>query len=301
MGGQGTPYVGNMMNSHQKHHQELHESDYGDDASDGMSDSQVSDHSLYDPAKYKGATVKQEKANREAMDRHLTEMEIRASEAIQDRRQWEEHIDRCHKQERQDLDRKKTLCQENSDFILQQMEWNRTKRSHDRKNYIASASAHEFPAFTEPDDAGLRALMKQRQRQMRDELDLQVRTNNALKTIERNKERELEYAQLVANKNEVITQERKEAAAKEFEKSLLTDSWSREVRIRNIWRAIDNHTVAPQKEGANPLEMGAGGFAGNDTASECSSSRGSFSKGKSMPKLGASMSLAEQKKRMAKK
>lgn len=44
--------------------------------------SQVSDNSIYDPAKYKGPTVKQEKAHREAMDRYLTEMEIRASEAI---------------------------------------------------------------------------------------------------------------------------------------------------------------------------------------------------------------------------
>lgn len=37
---------------------------------------------MYDPAKYKGPTVKQEKAHREAMDRYLTEMELRASEAI---------------------------------------------------------------------------------------------------------------------------------------------------------------------------------------------------------------------------
>ncbi len=55
------------------------EADYGYAESDL---SQVSEHSLYDPAKYKGPTVKQEKAHREAMDRYLTEMEIRASEAI---------------------------------------------------------------------------------------------------------------------------------------------------------------------------------------------------------------------------
>lgn len=53
------------------------EADYGEDDL-----SQASEHSLYDPAKYKGPTVKQEKAHREAMDRYLTEMEIRASEAI---------------------------------------------------------------------------------------------------------------------------------------------------------------------------------------------------------------------------
>ena len=79
---------------------------------------------------------------------------------------------------------------------------------------------------------------------MRDELDLQVRTNAALKTMDRNKERELEYSQMVANVNELITQERNESNAKTFEKKLLTDSWSRDVRMKNIFKAIDNHTQA---------------------------------------------------------
>ena len=57
------------------------------------------------------------------MDRYLTEMEIRASEAISDKRQWEEHLERCLRQERDDIDRKKSLCKENSSFIQKQMDW----------------------------------------------------------------------------------------------------------------------------------------------------------------------------------
>eukprot|EP00392_Amoebophrya_sp_AT5.2_P010445 g10505.t1 len=94
------------------------EADYGEDDL-----SQASEASLYDPAKYKGPTVKQEKAHREAMDRYLTEMEIRASEAIADRRQWEEHLDRCLKQERDDMDRKRALAAENQDFIYGPTSW----------------------------------------------------------------------------------------------------------------------------------------------------------------------------------
>lgn len=41
-----------------------------------------------------------------------------------------------------------------------------------------------------------------------------------------------------------VTQERNENRAKEFEKGLLNDSWNREVRMKNIWRAIENHTNA---------------------------------------------------------
>ena len=84
-----------------------------------------------------------EQAQREAMDRYLTEMEIRASEAIADRRQWEEHLERCLQQEREDIERKRQLATENSDFIKQQMDWNRTKRKHERKTFVRGASARK--------------------------------------------------------------------------------------------------------------------------------------------------------------
>ena len=51
---------------------------------------------------------------------------------------------------------------------------------------------------------------------MRANVDLQIRTNNALKTIERNKERELEYSQMVANQNELAMGEKRDREAKEF-------------------------------------------------------------------------------------
>jgi hypothetical protein len=63
------------------------------------------DERVKDPAKFTGPSMKQEAAYREAMDRYLTEMEIRASEAIADRRQWEEHLDHCLNQERGDQQR----------------------------------------------------------------------------------------------------------------------------------------------------------------------------------------------------
>lgn len=41
----------------------------------------------------------------------------------QDRRQWEEHLDRCLKQERDDMDRKRALAAENQDFIYGPTSW----------------------------------------------------------------------------------------------------------------------------------------------------------------------------------
>ena len=42
-----------------------------------------------------------------------------------------------------------------------------------------NASSHEFPQFEEPNDAEMQRIMKQRQKQMREDLEMQIRTNNA--------------------------------------------------------------------------------------------------------------------------
>ena len=44
------------------------------------------------------------------------------------------------------------------------MDWNETKRHHDRNNFIESASSHEFPQFTEPADAELRRVLIRRRK-----------------------------------------------------------------------------------------------------------------------------------------
>lgn len=243
---------------------------------------------IHDPAKYKGPNPKQEQAFREAMDRYLTEMEVRASEAIVDKQQWEEHLERCLRQERNDIDRKRALATENQAFIQKQIDWNKTKKRYDKHEFIEAASAHEFPTFTEPADAEMRRVLKNRQMQMRTDLDLQVRTNEALKTIERNRERELEYSQMVANHNEMVNQTKKEVQEKKFERDTLTNSWAREVRMKNISKAIENHTAAGNPHASsNASAM----FDFDDTQSVAGPSRSGFVGGSSAGGAASSLLL----------
>merc|ERR1712118_484083 len=66
-------------------------------------------------------------------------------------------------------------------------------------------------------EAQLQEAMDQ-QAKFRNDLDFQVRTNNALREMSRQKERELENSQLDANRSEV--------------------------KMKGIWKAIENHTNA---------------------------------------------------------
>lgn len=240
--------------------------------------------------------VKQEQAYKEAMDRHITEMEIRASEAIQERKQWEAHIGRCLQQERQDIEKRRALCKENSDFLQQQMHWNEQKRCEARKTFVEGASAHDFPNFSEPPEADLKKVINTNQSKVRTELDQQVRTNNTLKNMARRKERELERSQLEANREEMQMLRGVELAKRHHEKEALSTAWNREIRMKNIWRAIENHQNATSQESqilfGEENNAGSRGGSGPPSRLMTGSSR--------RTPLGASMNLAQQKERLQK-
>merc|ERR1719183_158746 len=187
---------------------------------------------------------KQHFAYKEALERHITEMEIRASEAVKERQQWENHIARCLQQERQDFEKKRALNQENQEYLTAQMRWNEEARHDQRRHMVEVASSHDFPHFSEPPEAQLQLAMKDQQSKFRNELDFQVRTNNALREMSRVKERELENSQLEANREELRHMREAERARKDADKAALTTSWDQEVRMKGIWKAIENHTNA---------------------------------------------------------
>jgi hypothetical protein len=160
----------------------------------------------------------QEAAYREALNRHLSEMEVRAGEAIRGRQEWESHVSNCLAQEASEFRKRKELQSHNADFISQQILWNEQKRSEERKRAVIGASAHAFPTFSEPPESELSSLVKRNKERMRYDLDLQVRTNNALRDLAKEKERALEDAQMRANLIEMQQMREHQHARKEAEK-----------------------------------------------------------------------------------
>merc|ERR1712093_627875 len=133
------------------------------------------------------------------------------------------------------------------------------------------------------------------QGKVRTELDQQVRTNNTLKNMARRKERELEQSQLDANREEMQMLRGVELAKRHHEKEALSTAWNREIRMKNIWRAIDNHQNATSQESQI--------LFGEQQAGEASSgppSRLMTGSSRRTP-LGASTNLAQARERLAKK
>merc|ERR1719424_351664 len=184
---------------------------------------------------------KREVAYKEAMDRHISEMESRASEAVQEKDAFHQHVNDCLSQERDEMQVKRSRAEQNQYFLRQQVQWREKQKKEQRKDDIVSASAHDFPKFTEPAEAEMKDFTNGQQSRMRADLDEQVRTNNTLRNLQKRRERALEVDQLQANRMEMGMLREAERAKKSYDKEALATAWNSEIRMKNIWKAIESH------------------------------------------------------------
>jgi hypothetical protein len=243
------------------------------------------------------AAAKEEVAYREAMDRHIGEMEQRAAMAVFEKQEWEGHIKNCLLQEKDDIKRRRDLCEANSQFIKQQMDWNASKRQEGRKTFIENASAHDFPVFTEPPDNELQEQMKNQQNRLRSDLDTQVRTNNTLRNLARQRERELEHNQLEANRQEMAMLRSLDKSKKEHQKEVLNMAWNRDIRMRNIWKAIDGHGNSASNGGVDLARISTGADVMKMDGSQPPATPMSLagSRSGSLPNLGRAMTGSQRR------
>ena len=195
--------------------------------------------------------ARQELAYREALNRHLNLLEYRAGEAIKGRQDWESQISTSLEKEAVAFRNRRKLSGEVAKFVSQQILWNEAKRSEERHCTIAAASSHDFPSFSEPPESVLTFKQKQQQAMMREALDSQVKMNSALRDLAKEKEKQLEDAQSKANLKELKSLKMSEEKRREDEKRQLAESWNREVKIKHIWKAIEDHASVPV--GKSPL------------------------------------------------
>eukprot|EP00929_Paragymnodinium_shiwhaense_P015276 TRINITY_DN123346_c0_g1_i1.p1 TRINITY_DN123346_c0_g1~~TRINITY_DN123346_c0_g1_i1.p1 ORF type:complete len:536 (+),score=159.60 TRINITY_DN123346_c0_g1_i1:174-1781(+) len=238
-----------------------------------------------------GQQFKREVAFKEAMDRHIGEMESRAAEAMQEKAAWSRHVDDCLGQEREEITGKRSRQLENQHFVKQQKLLNEEKRKEQRQEDIIAASAHDFPKFTEPAESDMKAFIKGQQARMRQDLDEQVRTTMTLRNLAKQRDRSMEINQLQANRAEMAMLRDAERAKKSYDKEALATAWNSEIRMKNIWKAIDNHNkVGHSQSEANLLGDGLPSVPPSRGGSVRSAGRLMTGSSRRMP-LGASMSM----------
>lgn len=201
------------------------------------------------------AQYKKEVAYKEAMDRHICAMEARAAEAIAERQAWSQHMDECLAQERDEIQSKRTRAQMNLHFLKHQIQMGEDKKREQRKDDIVSASAHDFPKFHQAQACDTKDFVHGQQARLRADLDEQVRTNNTLRNLAKQRERTLEINQLQANREEMAMLRNAERAKKVYDREALATAWNSEIRMKNIWKAIDNHNKVGSQAGSHPPQV----------------------------------------------
>lgn len=191
---------------------------------------------------------KRELAFKEAMDRHIAAMEAHAAEAVAEKDAWDCHVNECLLQEREEIQARKERNHLNLHFLKHQMAMGEQKRKDQRKEDIEAASAHDFPSFSEVHPDEMKDFVKGQQEKVRQALDDQVRTNNTLRNLAKQKDLALELSQLQANREELAMLRKADRAKKAFDRESLATAWNADIRMKNIWKAIDNHGKVSKKE-----------------------------------------------------
>jgi hypothetical protein len=184
---------------------------------------------------------KRELAYKEAMDRHIAAMEARAAEVVAEKESWSQHVSDCLDQERDEIQSKRVRNQMNLHFLQHQMNLGEEKRKEQRREDIESASAHDFPTFSEVKPEEKKDFVKGMQARVKQDLDDQVRINNTLRNIAKQRERILEVNQLEANRQEMAMLRNAERSKKAYDREALATAWNSDIRMKNIWKAIESH------------------------------------------------------------
>lgn len=230
---------------------------------------------------------KREVAYKEALDRHISSMESRAAETVLERDVQDEHHQMCLEQERDEIQNRRMRNEQNLLFLQHQMAQSEHKRKEQRKEDIACASAHDFPKFTEVPEEEKKDFNKGQQSRVRSELDEQVRVNNTLRNMAKQRERTLEMNQLDTNRQEMLMLRQAERAKRAYDREALATAWNSDIRMKNVWKAIDSHN----KVGMPPSEVRLGDQPPSRGGSTMSAGRIMTGSSRRAP-LGASKSLS---------
>uniref|UniRef100_A0A0G4H618 Uncharacterized protein n=1 Tax=Chromera velia CCMP2878 TaxID=1169474 RepID=A0A0G4H618_9ALVE len=146
-------------------------------------------------------------AMEEALDRHLTEMEIWASQALRERQEWEQAQRRMADEERREAEDRKGLFRQYAEYLQTQMEVDKLNKQRNRST--------------------------------------QVELKKTLEQERQATDKEFENAVTKITRQELGNMKRLELLQRQQEKQALIESWEREIRLKNVMKQIEKHPQRP--------------------------------------------------------
>lgn len=193
----------------------------------------------------------QEHVFNQHMNRYIKDLEVEAKEATVEQEHMKTKIKDGHQQEIDEKEKKRILAKENQEKVRNQIEENKYRRADARKKFVESASAHNFPLFTETfisqDEVDeYRANVK---KTFRKELDIQQMTTKTMRTVLDKRDQMLATEKLKQNVKDMQADHKREHEEKIAKGQEMMRVWDRDIRLKNIKNAILNGKDATKEMG----------------------------------------------------
>ena len=183
--------------------------------------------------------TKQETVFQEALDRHLAELERRAREAVNAREEWKALMKASELQARNELVARRNAERKNLLFISDQIRSNEERRAEQHKTSIEAAGSHAFPVFPEVPRKKINT------DSVRMQLDEQVRAAHSARARGRADDAALAQNMNVKSQKELAAEREREIVTKRTQQRALSDSWKRDMRIKECWKTISKIDIVP--------------------------------------------------------
>ena len=172
-------------------------------------------------------------AYREALRRHLDELERKAIEVKKNKSDWQNYLINSETILKDEEIKRKELAADNARFLEQQIKWNEEARKQKKSEWVQNASLHNFPKFSE---------IKPKtdvQTIIRNQLNDQIQKNNAHKEDLRKREKMSEAARAEENMQQLHEINLKELERQNRQKEILAQAWDTEIKIKRIMKTLD--------------------------------------------------------------
>lgn len=196
-----------------------------------------------------------------AQDRFLAAMQSEAKESSVSAVHLETKIKAGLEQERIEIQRRKEMEKHNQRSVREQIEVNKGRNVNTRKDFIAAASAHEFPLFTETfiSEKEVNEYRKKVKTDWRAELQAQQQTQQLMNNIVIKRDKEVAEEALQKSIKSLREERQAEEVRKRGVGSYLRSSWDNEIKLNELRKEIKKGkdvskdiSMLPQIQGASP-------------------------------------------------
>ncbi|CAK0850828.1 unnamed protein product [Prorocentrum cordatum] len=154
--------------------------------------------------------------------------------------------------EKLEADIKKSREIRNQNEIMQQIERNKDRRAHERREHIENASMHAYPLFSETfiDEAEVARIRKNQREQWREDLKHQMVTQDILKNIEEVRQRDLVQKQKTKH---LVSMQRERGAEQQRlrrQGKELVAAWDKDLQLKSFRKAVLQGEQPPHTPGA---------------------------------------------------